>query len=258
MTIDDLFKRIVRARLPLLACFVLVPLLGVLLLGSRQHPGLGGQRTGTGVRRRALLHDRGGREQLPRTGAGDDTRPGPGALADAHVTARRDRSGRARHLGPAPRRVHGRGDRACKDTDPAAAAAIVKALANRVATFMNEGSRSHFRSTLADVDAQIATTNRTRDGVTTSLAAAIDPRVRDTLRARLASLASTSSELAQQRTSLVGHSDEVEAREASRALRVSRIAQGPSAAASDVAGSGSCDLRVHRGKTGSGSGCPRS
>ncbi len=38
MTIDDLFKRIVRARLPLLACFVLVPLLGVLLLGSRQHP----------------------------------------------------------------------------------------------------------------------------------------------------------------------------------------------------------------------------
>ena len=38
MTIDDLFKRIVRARLPLLACFVLVPLLGVLLLGIRQHP----------------------------------------------------------------------------------------------------------------------------------------------------------------------------------------------------------------------------
>ncbi len=90
-----------------------------------------------------------------------------------------------------------------KDTDPAAAAAIVKALAHRVATFMNEGSRSHFRSTLAEVDAQIATTNRTRDGVTTSLAAALDPRVRDTLRARLASLASTSSQLAQQRTSLV-------------------------------------------------------
>ena len=38
MTIDDLFKRIVRARLPLLACFVIVPLLGVQLLGSRQHP----------------------------------------------------------------------------------------------------------------------------------------------------------------------------------------------------------------------------
>ena len=34
MTIDDLFKRIVRARLPLLACFVIVPLLGVLLLGE--------------------------------------------------------------------------------------------------------------------------------------------------------------------------------------------------------------------------------
>ena len=124
------------------------------------------------------------------------------ALADAHVT--RDATDLAEHDISAQRLGESTVvELAVKDTDPAAAAAIVKALADRVATFMNDGSRSHFRSTLAKVDAQIATTNRTRDEVETSLAAAIDPRVRNTLRARLASLASTSSQLAQQRTSLV-------------------------------------------------------
>ncbi len=202
MTIDDLFKRIVRARLPLLACFVLVPLLGVLLLGSRQHPVWV-------ANARVQVFDGAPSSTTEADGSSSRvlalaTTPGlvRGALADANVT--RDATDLAEHDISAQRLGESTVvELAVKDTDPAAAAAIVKALANRVATFMNEGSRSHFRATLADVDAQIATTNRTRDGVTTSLAAAIDPRVRDTLRARLASLASTSSELAQQRTSLV-------------------------------------------------------
>ena len=92
---------------------------------------------------------------------------------------------------------------AVKDADPTAAAAIVKALGNRVATFMNQGSRSHIRATLEQLDARIAATNRTRADLTSSLAEASDPRLRDTLRARLAPLAATSSQLAEQRTSLV-------------------------------------------------------
>ena len=202
MTIDDLFKRIVRARLPLLACFVLVPLLGVLLLGSRQHPVWV-------ANARVQVFDGAPSSTTEADGSSSRvlalaTTPGvvSSALADAHVT--RDATDLAEHDISAQRLGESTVvELAVKDTDPAAAAAIVKALADRVATFMNEGSRSHFRSTLAKVDAQIATTNRTRDEVTTSLAAAIDPRVRNTLRARLASLASTSSQLAQQRTSLV-------------------------------------------------------
>ena len=202
MTIDDLFKRIVRARLPLLACFVLVPLLGVLLLGSRQQPVWV-------ANARVQVFDGAPSSTTEADGSSSRvlalaTTPGlvRSALADAHVT--RDATDLAEHDISAQRLGESTVvELAVKDTDPAAAAAIVKALAHRVATFMNEGSRSHFRSTLADVDAQIATTNRTRNAVTTSLAAALDPRVRDTLRARLASLASTSSELAQQRTSLV-------------------------------------------------------
>ena len=202
MTIDDLFKRIVRARLPLLACFVLVPLLGVLLLGIRQHPVWV-------ANARVQVFDGAPSSTTEADGSSSRvlalaTTPGvvSSALADAHVT--RDATDLAEHDISAQRLGESTVvELAVKDTDPAAAAAIVKALADRVATFMNDGSRSHFRSTLAKVDAQIATTNRTRDEVETSLAAAIDPRVRNTLRARLASLASTSSQLAQQRTSLV-------------------------------------------------------
>ena len=112
MTIDDLIKRIVRARLPLLACFVLVPLLGVLLLGSRQHPVWV-------ANARVQVFDGAPSSTTEADGSSSRvlalaTTPGMvrRALADAHVTARRDRPGRARHLGPAPRRVHGRGDRA--------------------------------------------------------------------------------------------------------------------------------------------------
>ena len=202
MTIDDLIKRIVRARLPLLACFVLVPLLGVLLLGTRHHPVWV-------ANARVQVFDGAPSSTTEADGSSSRvlalaTTPGMvrGALADAHVA--RDATDLAEHGVSAQRLGESTVvELAVKDTDPAAAAAIVKALANRVATFMNEGSRSHFQSTLAEVDAQIATTNRTRDKVTTSLAAAIDPRVRDTLRARLANLDSTQSQLAQQRTSLV-------------------------------------------------------
>ena len=202
MTIDDLFKRIVRARLPLLACFVIVPLLGVLLLGSRQHPVWV-------ANARVQVFDGAPSSTTEADGSSSRvlalaTTPGvvSGALADAHVT--RDATDLAEHDISAQRLGESTVvELAVKDTDPAAAAAIVKALARRVATFMNDGSRSHFRSTLAKVDAQIATTNRTRDEVEKSLGAAIDPRVRNTLRARLGSLASTSSQLAQQRTSLV-------------------------------------------------------
>ena len=202
MTIDDLFKRIVRARLPLLACFVIVPLLGVLLLGSRQHPVWV-------ANARVQVFDGAPSSTTEADGSSSRvlalaTTPGvvSGALADAHVT--RDATDLAEHDISAQRLGESTVvELAVKDTDPVAAAAIVKALARRVATFMNDGSRSHFRSTLAKVDAQIATTNRSRDEVEKSLAAAIDPRVRNTLRARLGSLASTSSQLAQQRTSLV-------------------------------------------------------
>jgi uncharacterized protein involved in exopolysaccharide biosynthesis len=202
MTIDDLFKRIVRARLPLLACFVIVPLLGVLLLGSRQHPVWV-------ANARVQVFDGAPSSTTEADGSSSRvlalaTTPGvvSGALADAHVT--RDATDLAEHDITAQRLGESTVvELAVKDTDPAAAAAIVKALARRVATFMNDGSRSHFRSTLAKVDAQISTTNRTRDEVEKCFAAAIDPRVRNTLRARLGSLASTSSQLAQQRTSLV-------------------------------------------------------
>ena len=202
MTIDDLFSRIVRARLPLLACFVLVPLLGVLLLGTRQHPVWV-------ANARVQVFDGAPSSTTEADGSSSRvlalaTTPGlvQHALADAHVT--RNATDLAEHDITAQRLGESTVvELAVKDADPADAAAIVKALANRVATFMNEGSRSHFRSTLAQVDAKIATTDRTRDAVTTSLAAALDPRVRDTLRARLASLASDASQLAQQRTSLV-------------------------------------------------------
>ncbi len=202
MTIDDLIKRIVRARLPLLACFVLVPLLGVLLLGSRQHPVWV-------ANARVQVFDGAPSSTTEADGSSSRvlalaTTPGMvrRALADAHV--KRDATDLAEHSISAQRLGESTVvEIGVKDTDPAAAGAIVKALANRVATFMNEGSRSHFQSTLAQVDAQIATTNRARDEVTTSLAAASDPRARNSLRARLGTLASTSSQLAQQRTSLV-------------------------------------------------------
>ena len=202
MTIDDLFKRIVRARLPLLACFVLVPLLGVLALGSRQQPVWV-------ANARVQVFDGAPSSTTEADGSSSRvlalaTTPGvvSSALADAHVT--RDATQLAEHDITAQRLGESTVvELAVKDADPAAAAAIVKALANRVATFMNQGSRRHFRSTLAEVDAQIASTNRARDKLTTSLAAAIDPRARNTLRARLGSLAETSSQLAQQRTSLV-------------------------------------------------------
>lgn len=202
MTIDDLFKRIVRARLPLLACFVLVPLLGVLALGSRQQPVWV-------ANARVQVFDGAPSSTTEADGSSSRvlalaTTPGvvSSALADAHV--RRDATQLAEHDITAQRLGESTVvELAVKDADPAAAAAIVKALADRVATFMNQGSRRHFRSTLAEVDAQIASTNRARDKLTTSLAAAIDPRARNTLRARLSSLAETSSQLAQQRTSLV-------------------------------------------------------
>src|SRR4029077_10364907 len=184
MTIDDLIKRIVRARLPLLACFVLVPLLGVLLLGSRQHPVWV-------ANARVQVFD--GAPSSTTEADGSSSRvlalaTPPGmvrrALADAHV--KRDATDLAEHSISAQRLGESTVvEIGVKDKDPAAAGAVVKALAHPAATFMNEGSRSHFQSTLAQVDAQIAKTNRTRDEVTKSLAATRGPRAADSLAARL-------------------------------------------------------------------------
>src|SRR4029078_4874694 len=130
MTIDDLFKRIVRARLPLLACFVIVPLLGVLLLGSRQHPVWV-------ANARVQVFDGAPSSTTEADGSSSRvlalaTTPGlvQHALADAHVT--RNATDLAEHDITAQRLGESTVvELAVKDADPADAAAIVKALPRR-------------------------------------------------------------------------------------------------------------------------------
>ena len=88
------------------------------------------------------------------------------------------------------------------DKDPIAAGQIVAALAERVATFMNNGDRAAFNAALAKVDKQVADATANRDKLVLQLKGIADVNARADLQTQIQSAGQLVSQLSTQRASL--------------------------------------------------------
>jgi capsular polysaccharide biosynthesis protein len=201
MTIDEMFRRIVRAHLGIIAACVLVPLVAVLALAANTpDPTLASMRLqviagapksateAEGMSSRVLA--------LATTpslldGALDaaDTSRDLTDFATNHVSAQRLGESSIVEL-------------SVTDDDPVAADRIVAALATRVALFMNQGDRSTFDRTMADLDSQIEVATANRDKLVAQLRGIADVTARADLGAQIQSANQLLSQLTAQRTAL--------------------------------------------------------
>jgi hypothetical protein len=201
MTIEEMFRRIVRAHLGIILFCVLVPLaVATALALEKPNPSLatlrlqvisGAPKSATeaeGISSRvlalattpSLLGDALERAHAPR----DLT-----DFAATHVTAQRLGESSIVELG-------------VTDDDPVAAGRIVAALADQVAGFMNEGDRAAFAKATNELDRQIDRTTEHRDKLVAQLRGIADVTARADLGAQIQSDNQLLSQLSGQRATL--------------------------------------------------------
>jgi capsular polysaccharide biosynthesis protein len=201
MTIEEIFRRIVRAHLGILIVCLAAPLALVFVLQSREEPvwvasvrvqAVDDAPVSTteaeGISSRVLA--------LATT---------PALVRQALLASKVDRD--AHHVAATQVAATRLGESTVvelevSDGDRDAAGRIAAALAEQVTAFMNGGSQSHFRSVQTALESDIATATQNRDGLLDRLAAAADDRTRDTLRTRLQSAEDDLAQLNAQRASL--------------------------------------------------------
>jgi capsular polysaccharide biosynthesis protein len=201
MTIEEMFRRIVRAHLGIILVCVLLPVAAVIAFQSskpavslasvRLQVVSGAPRSATeaeGISGRVLalattpsLLD----ESLKQAGAQRDLTD----FAATHVAARRLGESSIVEL-------------SVTDKDPIAAGRIVAALADRVAAFMNNGDRAAFNAAVAKLDRQVADATANRDRLVLQLKGIADVTARGDLQARIQSANQLLSQLTTQRAAL--------------------------------------------------------
>jgi capsular polysaccharide biosynthesis protein len=202
MTIEEMFRRIVRAHLVLITICTLLPVSAAVGLELRKEPEwLAAARIqvvatapkssteadGLSSRVLALATTPGLVDSALRAAkvSRDVT-----DLATHHVTV--DRLGESSVV-----------QLSVTDPDPAAAGRIVTALAKQVADFLNKGDRAHFDSALADLDDQIAKAKAHRTRLAAQLRRTHDITERGNVQADIASADQALAQLSEQRAALV-------------------------------------------------------
>ena len=202
MTVEELFRRIVRAHLAVITVCVLIPLAAVGLMETQQQP------TWTGVVR--IQVD----SSLPSSTTEADalssrvlalaTTPTlvRQALGKAHLE--RDAQAVARHhvaaerLGEAPIVEVRVSDRSAR-----AAGRLAAALAGSVTAFMNDATTEPFRRAITDLDNQVADGQAERTALMNRLTDVKNPRERVTLRLKISAAGQSINQLRSQRDALL-------------------------------------------------------
>ena len=202
MTLEEMFRRIVRAHLALILVCVLVPIAGAALLTARRaDPSIASIR----------LQVMAGSPKSATDAEGMNGR----VLAVATTTSL---LATALQAADAPRDVETYAtnnvsaqrlgessivELSVSDDDPLAASRIVVELATRVVLFMNQGDQETFRSTLAGLTAQIDDATAHRDKLVAQLRGIADITARADLGVQIQSANQLLSELSGQRATLV-------------------------------------------------------
>jgi len=201
MTIEEMFRRIVRAHLGIILVCVLVPVaVAAALAMNRPDPTIaslrlqvvsGAPKSATeaeGMSSRVLALATTPSLLQPALMAADGYRD-PAKVAATQVAAQRLGESSIVEL-------------SITDDDPIAAAKIVAALATRVALFMNEGDRSTFQDSAAKLDDQITAATAQRDKLVSQLRGIADVTARADLGAQIQSMNQLLSQLSSQRATL--------------------------------------------------------
>jgi len=154
MTLEEMFRRIVRAHLALILVCILVPVAGAaILVANRPDPSIASIRLQviSGSPKSATEAE----GMNSRVLAVATTPSVLGAALEA-AQAQRDVDTYAA-TNVAAQRIGGSSivELSVSDNDPLVAGRVVSELAARVAAFMNQGDQATFRSTLADLTGQI-------------------------------------------------------------------------------------------------------
>jgi capsular polysaccharide biosynthesis protein len=201
MTIEEMFRRIVRAHLGIILVCVLLPIAAAFALQSSKPPTAlasirlqvvsGAPRSATeaeGISSRVLalattpgLLD----ASLKKAGVQRDLAD----FAATHVAAQRLGESSIVEL-------------SVTDRDPIAAGQIVAALAERVALFMNSGDRSAFNAAMSKLDKQVDDATAHRNKLTQQLAGIADINARANLQTQIQSADQLLTQLTTQRASL--------------------------------------------------------
>ena len=202
MTVEELFRRIVRAHLGIIALCVLIPLAAVGVLELRQQP------TWTGVVRiqvaSALPSSTTEADALSSRVLALATTPTlvSQALARAHLERNAQdvalRHVAAERLGQAPI-VEVR----VSDSSAFAAGRLSAALADRVAAFMNDATAAPFRRAITDLDRQVDSAQATQTALLNRLSVTKGRRARDTLRLKIGVSGQSINQLKTQRDALL-------------------------------------------------------
>lgn len=202
MTLEEMFRRIVRAHLALILVCILVPVAGAaILVASRPDPSIASIRLQviSGSPKSATEAE----GMNSRVLAVATTPSVLGAALEAAQAQRDVDTYAASNV--AAQRIGGSSivELSVSDNDPLVAGRVVSDLAARVAAFMNQGDQATFRSTLADLTSQIDTATARRDKLVAQLRGIADVTARADLGVQIQSANQLLSQLSSQRASLV-------------------------------------------------------
>jgi hypothetical protein len=201
MTLDEIFRRIVRAHLLLIGTCIALPLLAVLVMQVPQHKAwVGtvrvqvGSAAPTSTTEADALSSRVLALATTPSIVADALRSAklagnPEAIAKHHVTSQR--------LGESPIV-----EISVDNADRALAARQAAALTDKVVTFMNQGNRQTFTAALREVKKQLASANAQRDNLARQLSSA-GPARSAALQAELTSAQSTVDRLSASESSMM-------------------------------------------------------
>ncbi|HEY3556004.1 MAG TPA: hypothetical protein VGL05_00990 [Kribbella sp.] len=204
MTLEEMFRRIVRAHLALILVCVLVPVAGAAILAARKtDPSIASVR----------LQVTAGSPSSATEAEGMNSRvlavaTTPSLLATALQAAKVQRDVETyATANVAAQRIGGSSvvELSVTDDDPLAAGRIVVELATRVALFMNQGDQATYRKTVADLTSQIDDATARRDKLVSQLRGIADVTARADLGVQIQSANQLLSELSGQRATLIAN-----------------------------------------------------
>jgi hypothetical protein len=205
MTIEEMFRRIVRAHLGIILVCMLLPVAGAAILAARRP-----DPTIASIRLQVVA----GSPKSTTEAEGMNSRvlavaTTPSLLDAALMAAKAQRDVETyatRNISAQRLGESSIVELSVTDDDPIAAGQIVSQLATRVALFMNQGDQESFNDTLNDLSDQIDQATVQRDKLVTQLRGIADITARADLNVQIQSVNQLLSQLSSQRATLVADS----------------------------------------------------
>ncbi|HZX05366.1 hypothetical protein [Kribbella sp.] len=204
MTLEEMFRRIVRAHLALILVCVLIPIAGAaVLLARRPDPSI------ASIRLQVIA----GAPKSATEAEGMNSRVLAVATTSSLLSTALQAAKAVRDVdlyatnNVSAQRIGGSSvvELSVTDNDAGAAGRIVSELAPRVALFMNQGDQSTYRSTVAALTSQIDDATARRDKLVAQLRGIADVTARADLGVQIQSANQLLSELSGQRATLVAN-----------------------------------------------------